>query len=287
MSSRVPYVASACLHAVLALALASASDLLRPEFMVRSGQSSALATATLARPASASLDSRISPASHQIPFVPPEFPQFPVSESPPPSPANLDQFRVKQEVVAALTRLDGVWPQREALPAEHPVEYDEPAISGSTFVIPAPIQAVELTEAAPSPLRTQTPIETLARVVPAPAPPLVTVADRGANDATSMALNTPQGAKVEHLPRPLPANPVPVYPDELRRSQIGGRVLLIVRVGVDGRVADVRVSQSSGQPALDESALSAVRGWRFEPARQGGQPVALSVNIPIQFSIRG
>jgi protein TonB len=50
-----------------------------------------------------------------------------------------------------------------------------------------------------------------------------------------------------------------------------------------GRVEGVQVEQSAGHADLDQAAVEAVRRWRFEPARQGQQPVAMWVSIPIKF----
>jgi protein TonB len=59
-----------------------------------------------------------------------------------------------------------------------------------------------------------------------------------------------------------------------RRMGDEGEVRLDVRVGVNGRVTEVRLRQSSGSELLDRTAIDAVRKWRFEPATIDGQPVA-------------
>jgi TonB family protein len=62
------------------------------------------------------------------------------------------------------------------------------------------------------------------------------------------------------------------YPDEARRLQLEGSVLVDVTVEPDGRVGRVAVVESAGS-LLDEAVMAAVTGWRFEPARLEGQPV--------------
>jgi len=62
--------------------------------------------------------------------------------------------------------------------------------------------------------------------------------------------------------------------------------MLQVLVSDDGRVAEVVVKQSAGHPDLDQAAISAVRRWRFEPARRGTQAVAMWVQIPFEFRFR-
>ena len=52
----------------------------------------------------------------------------------------------------------------------------------------------------------------------------------------------------------------------------------------DGRTYEVRVQRSLGM-GLDEKAIAAVRMWRFEPARKNGQPVAVQVNVEVNFQL--
>jgi len=74
--------------------------------------------------------------------------------------------------------------------------------------------------------------------------------------------------------RPVPgACAAPDYPARERRLGVEGVVELLVRVAADGAVASAEVAASSGTAALDEAALPAVRGWRFEPARSAGAAV--------------
>ena len=59
-----------------------------------------------------------------------------------------------------------------------------------------------------------------------------------------------------------------------------------MRITAQGRVEDVQVERSAGHSDLDQSALEAVRRWRFEPARRGGEPVAVWVIIPVEFKLQ-
>lgn len=78
--------------------------------------------------------------------------------------------------------------------------------------------------------------------------------------------------------------PPPAYPPEVACADVGGRVLIRLTVGTDGRAAGVEMLESSGQPALDASALEAVKTWRFEPATRDGQPAATQINVPVTFT---
>lgn len=82
-------------------------------------------------------------------------------------------------------------------------------------------------------------------------------------------------------------NPAPAYPALSRRLREEGTVLLVVRVTAQGNAEQVQVKQSSDFARLDEAALNAVRQWRFVPARQGEEPVAASVVVPIVFRLSG
>jgi protein TonB len=82
-------------------------------------------------------------------------------------------------------------------------------------------------------------------------------------------------------------NPAPAYPSLSRRMGEQGKVLLRVLVNANGTADRVEIKSSSGFPRLDSAALETVKRWRFVPARQGDQPVAAWVLIPISFTLEG
>ena len=77
--------------------------------------------------------------------------------------------------------------------------------------------------------------------------------------------------------------PMPHYPAELGCAGIGGLVMLDLTVGTDGKPTKVQLMGSSGQPALDRSALEGVKSWQFEPATRGGKPVLQGIRVPVNF----
>lgn len=86
---------------------------------------------------------------------------------------------------------------------------------------------------------------------------------------------------------PVPAyRPEPAYPSFARRQGYEGRVIIRVRVSSMGSVGAAQVVRSSGYAMLDETALSAIKRWRFRPAQQGGKPVEATLNVPITFKLR-
>ena len=79
-------------------------------------------------------------------------------------------------------------------------------------------------------------------------------------------------------------SPDPDYSEEARKAKYQGTVVLWVVVGPDGRTRDIRVQRSLGL-GLDEKAMDAVRTWKFEPARKDGQPVAVQINVEVNFRL--
>ena len=78
----------------------------------------------------------------------------------------------------------------------------------------------------------------------------------------------------------------PRYPESARRAGVQGTTLLKLRVLENGRVGEVLVEQSAGHRDLDNAAAEAVKGWRFEPARIGKEPIAVWVILPVKFELQ-
>jgi TonB family protein len=81
-------------------------------------------------------------------------------------------------------------------------------------------------------------------------------------------------------------NPKPLYPEEAKKKRYEGEVVLRVEVLISGRVGQIEIKKSSGYELLDRSALTAVRQWRFLPAKKDEVPIPLWVNIPIKFQLQ-
>jgi TonB family protein len=78
--------------------------------------------------------------------------------------------------------------------------------------------------------------------------------------------------------------PEPEFSEEARKTKYQGTVVLWLIVGADGRTREVRILQSLGM-GLDEKAIEALRHWRFEPRRKDGIPVAVQVNVEVNFRL--
>ncbi len=77
-------------------------------------------------------------------------------------------------------------------------------------------------------------------------------------------------------------NPEPGFPKAERASKKQGTVLLWCVVTADGRVHDAHVGKSLADD-FDKAAMGAVKRWKFEPARKDGEPIAVKINIEVDF----
>lgn len=76
----------------------------------------------------------------------------------------------------------------------------------------------------------------------------------------------------------------PVYPRFLRARRISDAVLLSGVVDEEGGLRQPDLRAASTSPNLDAAALDALCGFRFEPARAGGAPVASFYSVTMSFS---
>lgn len=77
----------------------------------------------------------------------------------------------------------------------------------------------------------------------------------------------------------------PLYPRMAREQGWQGKVVLRTHITSGGRVKNVTVQESSGFSLLDKSAVQSVKGWSFEPAKNGEFAVASIVDVPIRFDL--
>jgi periplasmic protein TonB len=78
--------------------------------------------------------------------------------------------------------------------------------------------------------------------------------------------------------------PDPTYSEAARKAKYQGTVTLWLVIGPDGRPRDVRIARSLGM-GLDQKAIDAVRQWKFEPAMKDGRPVAVQINVEVNFRL--
>lgn len=75
------------------------------------------------------------------------------------------------------------------------------------------------------------------------------------------------------------------YPHDSLKAREQGTVMLLVLVGLDGKVEDIKIDKSSGYARLDRAALNAVKTWSFNPARHGGITQRAWAKVPISFTL--
>lgn len=78
--------------------------------------------------------------------------------------------------------------------------------------------------------------------------------------------------------------PDPEYTEEARKAKYQGVVVLWLIVGPDGRTKDIKISRSLGM-GLDQKAVEAVKQWKFDPAKKDGVPVAVQLNVEVNFRL--
>jgi TonB family protein len=78
--------------------------------------------------------------------------------------------------------------------------------------------------------------------------------------------------------------PDPEFSDEARRAKYQGVCVVGLIVDVNGNPQRVRIVRPLGM-GLDEKAMEAVRQYKFKPAIYKGKPVAVEVNIEVNFRI--
>jgi len=78
-------------------------------------------------------------------------------------------------------------------------------------------------------------------------------------------------------------NAPPAYPEIARARGYEGIVLVSAEILPDGRVGNMKIRKSSGYAILDQSAIEAVKPWKFEPAKKSGNPFTVWVELPIKF----
>lgn len=74
------------------------------------------------------------------------------------------------------------------------------------------------------------------------------------------------------------------FSEEARKAKFQGEVIVSLVVDANGHPQNVRVPRPIGM-GLDEKAIEAVRQYRFKPATKNGQPIAVLMNVAVNFQI--
>ncbi len=74
---------------------------------------------------------------------------------------------------------------------------------------------------------------------------------------------------------------LPVYPQQARSAGVGGTVVLQAVIGKDGTVQNLHALR--GPPMLLQSALDAVKQWRYKPFAVNGEPAEADIEVNVNF----
>ena len=78
-------------------------------------------------------------------------------------------------------------------------------------------------------------------------------------------------------------NVVPEYPLLARQAKLQGPVVLSAVIDTKGKVTNLRVL--SGHPLLAQSAVDAVKQWKYRPFVFEGQVVPVETTITVEFHL--
>jgi len=74
------------------------------------------------------------------------------------------------------------------------------------------------------------------------------------------------------------------YPEEARRAEAGGRVVIDFIVDLEGNARDLIVAQSAGY-GMDEEAIRLVKSGTYIPAKRNGEAVVARQTMPVTFGL--
>ena len=72
-------------------------------------------------------------------------------------------------------------------------------------------------------------------------------------------------------------------PDIAKQARVQGIVILEAIIDPQGNVTNVRVLRSI--PLLDQSAIDAVKQWKYEPTLLNGVPVPIVMTVTVNFAL--
>jgi protein TonB len=74
----------------------------------------------------------------------------------------------------------------------------------------------------------------------------------------------------------------PVYPAIAKTARVSGTVVLQATIDKSGVLENIRVA--SGPAMLQQSALDAVKSWRYKPYLLDGKPVEVDTTLNVVFN---
>jgi protein TonB len=77
--------------------------------------------------------------------------------------------------------------------------------------------------------------------------------------------------------------PTPIYPPLAKQARIQGKVVLNAMISKEGTIQNLTVA--SGHALLIQAALDAVKRWTYRPYLLNGEPVEVSTEIEVNFTL--
>jgi protein TonB len=77
----------------------------------------------------------------------------------------------------------------------------------------------------------------------------------------------------------------PVYPPIAKAARVSGTVVIQATISKQGTIENLKVI--SGPAMLQQSALDAVRTWRYRPYLLNNEPVEVETTINVIFTLGG
>lgn len=99
---------------------------------------------------------------------------------------------------------------------------------------------------------------------------------------SALGTNAPAAPASNYQAPKMVSSTPPVYPAAARERGIQGVVVVDATIDATGEVTSATVL--SGSPLLRQSALDAVRQWKYQPAELNGQPVLSHAKINVNFA---
>ena len=76
------------------------------------------------------------------------------------------------------------------------------------------------------------------------------------------------------------------YPPTAQENGIQGKVVVQFVVAKDGKIEEVEVLRSGGDPSLDREAVRIIKSMpRWEPGKRRGKPIRVKYTIPVNFRL--
>jgi TonB family protein len=110
--------------------------------------------------------------------------------------------------------------------------------------------------------------------------PLYSTDQESNGNGSSKPIRVPGEVQDKNVIKKVP----PKYPPEAKAARIQGKVILDITISKEGHVTEVK--PVSGPSELIQSAVDAVKQWEFRPTLLNGEPVEVSSDVLINYTLR-